>query len=303
MKQCYLIALLPLLGSVGIVFSAPQAPNSCVFQKKVSSVGDLSRQLIQCNLGLEMRVMQGDATVSTTQQHIRRQQKRQIEVVEVDQNVPTKAIVSFMESTVSLQHADQEATESAQPVSGKSYIVTRRGLELQITDMKGQRPPEEELAITRANLETFGLPNPIASFFHNREMTVGEEVKLPIELAKELLGFQDTVGNVSALKMKLVALRDIRNTKTAVFETTLIAKNSDTSGLSIELKGQMAIEIDTCRTIAINLTGPVSVSENHTSKGGSFQVSSKGSLKVGVRASYGKSGRVASRKSKTTKVK
>ena len=281
-KIC-LIAVLSVLGwSFGNINAADE---QCVFHHRPFASGELSNQTVRCDLNLEMAIRQGDKTIDSSSQEVRREQQRQIKIVEIGPKAPTKAIVTYKTSAVSVKQADAAPMKSSQPVSGKSYQVTRTGNELSITTLDGKAPPANELSLLKANLDAFGLPNPIATFFDGRTMHVGESVDLPIDLAKELLGFQDGVGNISSLKMKLTKLLNTKQGKLAVFDTKLVAKQNK-DGVSITLQGQLAIEIDSCRTAVVNLSGPVSVDEVRGPKNGQFEVKSQGELKVAVRATY-----------------
>jgi len=281
-KFCLIAMLITCSGSFGITNADDE---QCVFNHRPFTAGELSNQTLRCDLNLEMAIRQGDKTIDSSSQAVRREQQRQIKIIEMGPKAPTKAIVTYQTSAVSVNQADAEPMKSNQPVSGKSYQVTRVDDQLSITTLDGKLPPANELALLKANLEAFGLPNPIATFFDGRTMHVGESVDLPIELAKELLGFQDGVGNVSGLKMKLSKLLNTKAGKLAVFDTHLIAKQGK-DGISITLQGQLAIEIDSCRTAVVNLSGPVSVDEVRGPKNGQFEVKSRGELKVAVRATY-----------------
>ncbi|MCA9212730.1 MAG: hypothetical protein KDB27_06690 [Planctomycetales bacterium] len=261
------------------------AEDSCVFRHQPFAAGELSNQTVRCDLSLEMAIRQGDQTIDSSNQEVRREQQRQIKIVEMGAKAPVKAIVTYKTSAVMVQQADARPMTSSQPVSGKSYEITRVGEALSIKTLDGQTPPANELALLKANLEAFGLPNPIATFFDGKSMKVGQSVDLPIELAKELLGFQDGVGNVTSLKMTLTKILDTKSGKLAVFDTQLIARQNQ-DGVSITLNGQLGLEVDSCRTAVVNLAGPVAVDEVRGSKDGQFQVNSTGQLKVAVRATY-----------------
>lgn len=280
---CWMILLLTFFSEKTSLIAA----ESCTFSRRASSVGDVTNQTVKCDLQLEMAIRQGEQIVEAKQQEIRRSQNRKIKIISVGKNAPKKAVVTYVSSSIQLQQQKgQKPTTANQPVSGKSYFVTRTGKDLIITDLQGKTPPSEELMIVASNLDAFGLPNPIAKFFNGKTVQVGETVKLPIELAKELLGFDNTVGDISNLSMRLIAVKPHGKTNAAVFETKLIAKSQNASAMNLNLTGQLAIEVETCRTIAVNLTGPVSTEEIHGPKDGQFAVTSDGRLNVAVRANY-----------------
>ena len=266
-KIC-LIALLAACASLlGDIIAADE---QCVFHHRPLASGGVSNQTVRCDLNLEMAIRQGETTIDSSNQEVRREQLREIKIVEIGPKAPTKAIVTYKTSSVSVKQPNVDPMKSSQPVSGKSYQVSRTKNGLSITTIDGTTPPANELALLRANLEAFGLPNPIAAYFDGKTMRVGQSVDLPIELAKELLGFQDGVGNVSSLRMKLTKLQNSKAGRLAVFDTNLAAKQSK-DGVQITLQGQLAMEIDSCRTVAVSLSGPVAVDEVRGPKNGQFR--------------------------------
>ena len=262
------------------------AQESCTFRRQKSRVGDVTDQQLVCDLNLQMAVRQGEQVVDSKKQAVTRKQNRRITILTIGDAAPTRASVTYNTSSISLKQTDGREQSSSQPVAGHTYYVTREGKELKITDIQGNVPPPEELMIVRSNLEAFGLPNPIANYFAGKTIRVGQTVELPIEIAKELLGFQETLGDVTGLKMKLIRMQPTGTSTAAIFETALRAENDGQSGVRLQLKGQMALDVQSCRTLGMNLSGPVSVEEEHGPPEGRFSVTSEGDIQVAVRATY-----------------
>ena len=91
--------------------------------------------------------------------------------------------------------------------------------------------------------------------------------------------------------MKLVSLDKPDAGQVGEFHVELKAETPQPQGMQMNLKGQLLLEVDTCRTLAVKLSGPVSVEETHGPGGDTFSVDSKGDLRVAVQASYGRSKR------------
>ncbi|MCA9196811.1 MAG: hypothetical protein KDA87_04705 [Planctomycetales bacterium] len=269
------------------------------FHKRATQVGDVSKQLLTCDLALEMKLSQGGQVIDARQQDIQRRQERRLTIESIAQNTPTSAVISYVDSSIELKQAGQDPFLEKQPVTGKSYRIVRQGETLSIKDMQGQTPPAEELEIIKGNLDTFGLPNPIANFFDGKQLKVGDTVSLPTELARELLGFSDSVGDVTDLAMRLVRIRKVGDRDCAEFGTKLVAKSAQGGDVQIELTGSIVLEIETCRTVAVKLSGPVEVNEVHGPQGAEFSVNSSGKLAVSVRAAYGETAAMAARQTTT----
>ncbi len=259
------------------------------FHKRAARSGDISQQQLSCDLALEMALRQAGQTVQARKHEFRRQQERTVTILAATDRGPQAAQVHYGKAQVVLRSDDQvgETPPADQPVTGKVYRVTRVGEELQIRYPDGATPPGEELAVVRANMQTFGLPNPIATYFDGRKVQIGQSLQLPAELARQLLGFPETVQNVTHFGMKLVDVRPGANgLAQATFRVRLLAEDPASDALKMNLQGEMTIEVETCRTLSVNLTGPVSASQTHGPPEGQFQVDSAGDIRVAVKADY-----------------
>jgi hypothetical protein len=263
------------------------ASDRVTFHKCAAQVGDVSRQAIDCDLDLEMSIRQGGQIVQSQRQGLIRQQVRELTVLRADGRAAIEARVRYDQSTVEVRAADAPAQTTPQPVTGKTYVVSRQPSGLSVTYPDGQIPPDVEREIVFANMETFGLPNPIALYFDGRQVEVGQQVQLPVELARELLGFSETVGNISDFQLRLLETRPLANgAEAAVFAITLVAEHPDATAVSMKLTGQLVMEVATCRTVAVTLKGPISATETRGPEGGQFQLNCAGTIRMAVEADY-----------------
>ncbi len=274
-----LLAILPIRGV---------AQEAVVFRKRAAQPGDTARQLLTCDLELVLSIRQGGQIIQEQNQELVRKQSRELTVLQVEPGGPRRAKVTYRESEVSLKSAGAEPQASQQPVTGKTYLVTRQGDDLEISYPDGSAPPPEELAIVTDNMATFGMPNPIAEFFNGKTIRVGDKLELPAALARELLGFAETANSVSDFRMRLASIRRAQGNQpaSAVFELMLVAEDPQQSGISMKLQGQHVIEIDSCRTLAVNLSGPVAASETHGPDAASYEVHTQGDIQIAVQAIY-----------------
>ncbi len=278
---------LPLICFVSCCAATWASDDSATFQRGPARAGDVSRQTIDCDLDLEMSIQQGGQVVQSQHQGLLRQQVRELKILNADDRAATQADVRYDQSSVAVRSEAATAQMTSQPVTGKTYRVTRQAEQLSITYPNGQTPPQNELEIVAANMETFGLPNPIAQFFHGKQIQVGQRVQLPTKLARELLGFSDTVGNISDFQLQLLRIRPLENeSQAAEFAITLTADHPDATAVSMQLTGQLVMETNTCRTMAVQLEGPIRASETHGPAGGQFQVCCEGKIRMAVEAQY-----------------
>ena len=269
-------------GSVG-----DAAPQKIVFERRLAQPGDTSVQELICDLDLQMSIRQGSQVVQAQRQLLKRKQNRRLTILQAAANAPKKARVTYDKSVITVLSPEQQSS-SAQLVTGKSYLITRQADQLTITNPDGSEPSEAELAIVTGNMGSFGLPNPIAEFFHGKSVTVGQQLELPVELARDLVGFAETGNTVSSFEMKLlrVELGEGRRSQVAVFAIQLLADDPDASGVSMKLAGEMKMEVATCRATSVQLTGDVSAFEDQGPPQGRFRMHSEGEIQVAVRAEH-----------------
>ncbi len=280
------LARLPFVLLTVLALQTSALGESVTFSKRPSEVGDVSRQAIDCNLEADLIISQGGQLVESSRQGLQRKQDREFTVLELQQGRPGRARMTYHCSSQVSTRQGEEPNVRDEPVSGNSYIVTRTGQELQITDVDGHVPSAEEMAILQSNLQAFGLPNPLADFFDGKTVVVGQTVSLPHHLARELLGFTGTVGEIKRFSLKFVRVERVGGARCAIFETLVQTTSQDKGHMTLLMKGRLILEIDTCRTVGISMKGPVVVSETHGPAQAQFTVSTQGEMNVAVRATY-----------------
>lgn len=256
------------------------------FTNRAAQPNDTANQTIQCELDAERTIRQHNQVVDTSKQQLRRRQVRTVTLLETQAGIAARAKISFALSSTKVKAGKDGAIEAKQPVEGNTYLVARKREELLITNESGGMITEEEDKILRAQLTAFGKPNPLAEFLNGKRIRVGDDIKVPDEVAVELLGLTGNQGKTDGLTLKLTGIQSVDSTNCAVFET-LLRSHSDENSISLLMKGELIIDPTTCRTRSINLHGPVAISERKGPSVGRFTVSTNGSLKVAVSNEHG----------------
>ncbi|MCC6493105.1 MAG: hypothetical protein IT424_08795 [Pirellulales bacterium] len=249
------------------------------------------------NLGLTTRITQSGQIAHESQSTLRRQQDRVIEVLEASDGSATRAQATFQISRRQSPDSARPDQFASQPIEGKTYLMTRQEDKLQITDLTGATPPEEELRLAAESLENVGKPNPLASLLAARQVAIGERILVPRELVQQLLGFDDPIGAVRRFELTLLRVEPPGAVPAplAVFGAAIAVVPNNDSPLSIELAGEIGVETDSCRLAFVTLTGPVQLSSIERTAGGIYQYSAGGELELGIRSEYGRT-EVASRR-------
>ena len=229
-----------------------------------------------------MSIRQSGQVVQAQQQNVRRLQERKLTIRKVGATAPLQATVAYRKSVISVS-ANEQKNESNQPVTGKTYLVTKLDEGIDVTYEDGTTPPENERSIVSENLASFGRPNPIAQFFHGRTVRRGEVLKLPAELARELVGFAQAGNNVSQFEMQLTDIKaQPGKSPIAVFAIRMQAVDPEQTGVTMRLEGKMLMASDTCRSQRVELNGPVTASEMHGPEQAQYEVFTDGEIRVAV---------------------
>ena len=274
-----------------------QSAKTVLFQQQPARVGDRVAQHVTAALDLKTTILQSDQLANQSEATLGRQQKRFIEVTEVVDGRVRSAQVTFPlarltapknNETGNNEPANIEAgQETILPVEGNSYTVTRQGEQLIVADSSGSIPPLREFAIVLQSLQTLGLPSPLAKFLLGRTVQVGERLQLPRQIAEEMMGFDDHLGQVNQFVMELKELRQVDNQPCAVFGAMIEAKGDPENPVLMKVQGEVIIRTDSCRTVSAELSGPLSMSANEKTDQGSFRVTAEGSMRVAIRSQYG----------------
>lgn len=266
--------------------SAKQAP--VWFSQAAARPGDRVVQRLGVHLALATKITQSGQIAHESTNEMRRQQQRTIRVLEVADDRAVKVEASFQLSR--RQSPENETPDKLLPqvIEGKSYLATRQGDALSITDAAGATPPAEELKLASESLENVGKPNPLAAALVNRRVAFGELIRVPRDVVQALLGMSEPLGTVHRFELTLVRLEPAADGvgQVAVFMTDVEVRPNDDSPLSISLHGELAIETETCRLASVDLAGPVQMSSVERTGGGVYNLSAGGELKLAIRSKY-----------------
>ncbi len=281
-------AALPLIAVLAGLAAAQAAPNAKSYQfvYRPAQVGDKSTHESQLSLRIKATVTQAGRHIVTADQRVERKQRRTLTLIDSGDPNVVKGEVTFevSEQTTSLGREESEAVRH--PVAGKTYLVSRVGEELVITDRLGAKPPEDELEIVGQAMVAFGQRNPLAAFFAGRTVAVGQTLELPKQLAKEVFGLGNTVNEVARFRMQLVGTQTVGERTCGVFDTHIEATSTLDASMNLQFGGRLHIEIDTCRPVFADLTGPVTIYQEKGAKETGYTLSGKGQLHVTMTARH-----------------
>ncbi len=251
--------VLPTTYTATAPFQKPvSSTKTVVFSQQTTYVGDRVTQRVGMELGLHTVIKQAGQIANDSKTAMRSRQEREIEVLEVTNGQARRARVSYPLAREMSPENPKPEIEVSQEVEGKSYLITRSGTQLLITDSSGAIPTRKEFEIVLSSMENFGKANPLAEFLLSQEIQIGDTLKVPTEIAANMMGF-DKMGEVEKFELRLEELREVDGRQCALFYATIATVGSTQAPLRIVATGSVAIEIATGRTIEATLKGPVTM--------------------------------------------
>jgi hypothetical protein len=269
------------------VSTAPSSVEPATFHQQPARVGDRVAQHVTTALDLQTTILQSAKVANQSSTRFSRQQKRFIEVLEVVEGRAKKAHVTF---PLSRQYAPENGVsspETVQCVEGKSYIVVRQGNRLVVTDSSGAIPPQEEFSLVVNSLQSLGLPSPLVKYLLGRTVKIGEQLQLPKQIAEEMLGVDGQLGKAEKFDLKLQELKMVDEQPCAVFVATIEAQGDPDNPVTLRARGEVLIQINTCRTVSAKLEGPLRMSTLEKTSEGEFEYKAQGTMQVAIHSQYG----------------
>ena len=221
--------------------------------------------------------------ISRTHNYITKEQIRRVTILDASPGAAQKVRVSYEKAQETRSTKGRAAKIEPQSVSGKTYIVMRPDAELVVFDQNGEQVPEVEAVIVRENMQFVGKANPIAQFLNGRTMKLGQELELPRDVAKNMLGWNPKYGQVDRVTL---ALQRVSEDGIASFDVKMVGVPIPELSNQTEITGQLQIVVDTCRTVSTNLRADLAVHEIRGPKGHTFTVSHEGQANIHTQARF-----------------
>lgn len=278
--------------------ATPAMPQAVRFSRRPPQVGDQSEQTVTFEMRLATTLRQGREIVEKKEKTMRTSQRRSVITTEIDSGRTTAVEVRYLEAVAQVMGKPTANSAGAivpaeskvvQPVNGKTYQCRREASadgqdvgELIITDELGQIPPQDEFEFVAESMDAIGRPNPLAEFLAGRTIQIGEKITLPKEVAERLFGMGDQIGQVTQFDLTLQRTQSENGMPYALFLASVEAAAHGSSQMGLQVEGPMVVQLDTCRVIRTELSGPIGMSETRGSHSTMHQLIGMGQLKMRV---------------------
>jgi len=303
MIRFFLMSLV-LLSGVGVCLAQPggvmptayesldvgPATQQVQFERRGAQAGDRVDQTLSVGLTLDSTIRRGTETIDQSKSAMQNVQQRTIIAGEVVAGRTVEAQVRFLEANRTITDSgNQDGAEQIeqQPTVGNTY--TCRRLEddsLQVTRSDGSFPTPEEHRLVSESMAALGRANPLAEFLAGKTITVGEKLELPAELGAGLLGSSAAMGNVSRFELTLKEVADEAGVRVAKFDAELEAEGEQKTQMRLLVAGTLKVEVDTCRTRHLKLSGPLGMATTMGSYSQAETTFVRGKLNLEMNADY-----------------
>ncbi len=266
---------------VFLVTTASAEPTTVTFDKRSSVVGDGLDQTILLETIINTRKRQDQKIIEEVQRRTGRQQRRQVTVGAIEAGRVVGVEVSFLESKESLGEV-----EVSDPVVGKAYKCVRKNNELQVFTLDGKIPAINEYKVVAQAMESLGKPNPLADYLVGRQLSLGQELTLPSEVAQQVFGLDKRLGMVDKFDLKLTTIETVEGRLTATFDAEVEAIGTGSTQMRLLLNGPLIVECATSRVVMTELTGPIGMLESRGSLGNTYHIDGTGRLQLKISSRF-----------------
>jgi hypothetical protein len=261
------------------------------FTRRAAQIGDSVEQQISLMSRMTTVHRKNNEVNEQTKVEMRAKQQREITTKGVENGRATAVRVHYAAAgtVVEARGSRNEQEDSPEPVVGKSYLCLREGGpegDLRITYEDGTLPPMDEYEIVARHMETVGCGNPLADFLAGQTIEIGETLDVPKVVAARLLNLDFDFGSLSRFQLKLEKVEENGDAKLAVFSTHIEAASSGSSQMKMQVEGPLVVDADSCRTVKVDLTGPIGMTESRGSYSMAYQVIGTGQLQMKVASTY-----------------
>ncbi len=274
------------LFSLFVLFSAAlrsASAESVQFNYHLPQVGQQAAHTVQFDLDLQITLRQAGKIASSEHQKLSRTQERHVTVLQVAGDRATKVQVQYAKAQEEIG-SSESGEAHAMSIEGKTYIVERRGSQLLVTAPDGSDVPDDERNLVAANMDSVGHSNQLGRFLHGKTVQVGETLQLPKEMAADLLGLREANGNAQKVELILRRVDVEEGRRLADFDTVIVMQLG--SGSTLDVRGSLQFDVDTCHTTAADFSGPISSEGEQPTRGEKLEVLTDGTLKATVHSSY-----------------
>ena len=215
--------------------------------------------------------------------------EKRVEVLAVEEGVPTKIRVRYTTWTVERAAAegeDEGQGEDEVDLEGLAFVLTRTADGVEIADEEGGSLSEEVEAAVRDEEVSDGegldfADERLEDLLAESERAVGEVVEVPADLARSMFAQGGEEPKAASMSLELLELREIDDVRCAVFKTKVrIEDEQEGFTTEVELEGETWISVDGGRYVGGEVEGEMRSSAEAATENGDVELRGEGTLAI-----------------------
>jgi hypothetical protein len=268
------------------VTSAPSPNEKEVrFSRRVPKKDQVILDEFSMELTMSLTVKQGDKVLTEANMRQGETKKKKTTVLAAD---------DWAVSRVRCEYLDKSSTESADGgeqkkqvavVSGKTYIVSAKNGEIEVTDADGEAVTKKEREEVQKDHDDLGKANKMAELLPDRAITIGEKLTPPANVVRAMMNSGDDSMDMKDVTLTLKSVEGSGANRAGIFDMSMSiggSKKKGTPPIEMTLTGTLKLLVDSTLPLEINLAGPITLD----SKEGGASIRAKGQAKFSAKATY-----------------
>lgn len=264
---------------------APAAEKEIRFSRRVPKKDQVIVDENSMELTMSISVKQGDKVLSEANMRQGEVMKKKTTVLASDDWTVSRVRCEYQEKSSTESADGGEQNKKVSVASGKTYIVSAKNGELEVTDVDGEAVTKKEREEVQKDHDDLGKPNRMADLLPDRPIAIGEKLTPPTNVIRSMMKSGDDAMDIKDVSLTLKSVEGSGASRTAVFDMALTvggAKKKGSPPIEMNLSGTLKLLVESTLPLEITLNGPISLS---ASEGGA-SVRAKGQAKFSAKATY-----------------
>ncbi len=271
--------------ALAVPSAAPTVEKELRFSRRVPKKDQVILDETGMDLTMSISVKQGDKVLSEANLRQSETEKKKTTVLAAD---------DWSVSRVRCEYLDKNSTESADGgeqkkqvavVSGKTYIVTAKNGEIEVTDADGEAVTKKEREEVKKDHDDLGKANKMAELLPDRPIALGEKLNPPTNIVRAMMKPGDDSMDLKDVTLTLKSVEGTGANRAGIFDMSMSIGSSKKKGsppIEMTLTGTLKLLVDSTLPLEMSLTGPISMATNE----GGASIRAKGQAKFSAKAAY-----------------
>jgi hypothetical protein len=265
--------------------ATPVGEKEIRFSRRVPKKDQVIHEENNMDLTMSISVKKGDKVLSEANMRQGEFQKKKTTVLAADDWSVSRVRCEYLDKTSTESADGGELKKKVAVVSGKTYIVTAKNGELEVTDADGEAVTKKEREEVKKDHDDLGKPNKMAELLPDRPIAIGEKLTPPTNIIRAMLSPGDDSMELKDVTLTFKSIEGTGATRTGVFDISLNIGSSKKKGsppVEMTLIGSLKLLVESSLPLELSMSGPISLATNE----GGTSIRAKGDAKFSAKATY-----------------